>query len=167
MGDSITAAFAACAHCIVEIVEECRGASWSIGGVGDYASSITLPNILKQYNANLTGFSTGSNIAKFPGALRPALRQAPAQAVCATTHSLRFTIVYRQTRWFECGRVRSSCQRLAAAGAEASSGVFGAWGSGATCNSMARRRRIFLIIFESIAHFAAVGFFSILLTPQL
>ncbi len=42
------AAFAACAHCIVEIVEECRGASWSIGGVQDYAASVTLPNIIKQ-----------------------------------------------------------------------------------------------------------------------
>jgi hypothetical protein len=48
MGDSITAAFAACAHCIVEIVEECRGASWSIGGVDDFSSSVTLPNIIKQ-----------------------------------------------------------------------------------------------------------------------
>jgi hypothetical protein len=67
MGDSITAAFAACAHCIVEIVEECRGASWSIGGVGDFSTSVTLPNILKHYNGNLTGFSTGSNIAKLPG----------------------------------------------------------------------------------------------------
>lgn len=67
MGDSITAAFAACAHCIVEVVEECRGVSWSIGGVDDYSSSVTLPNILKQYNPSLTGFSTGSNIAKLPG----------------------------------------------------------------------------------------------------
>ena len=48
MGDSITAAFAACAHCIVEIIEECRGASWSIGGVDDFSSSVTLPNIIKQ-----------------------------------------------------------------------------------------------------------------------
>jgi hypothetical protein len=31
-----TAAFAACAHCIVEIVEECRGASWSIDGAQDF-----------------------------------------------------------------------------------------------------------------------------------
>ena len=75
MGDSITAAFAACAQCIVEIVEECRGASWSIGGVDDFSTSVTLPNILKQYNANLTGFSTGSNIAKLPGTF-PALFSA-------------------------------------------------------------------------------------------
>jgi hypothetical protein len=29
-------------------VEECRGASWSIGGAQDYSASVTLPNIIKQ-----------------------------------------------------------------------------------------------------------------------
>jgi hypothetical protein len=94
MGDSITAAFAACAHCIIEIVEECRGASWSIGGVDDFASSITLPNIIKQYNPNLTGFSTGSNIAKLPGLIDPR---------CFVDFALGYS-VFSRSEFFHAGK---------------------------------------------------------------
>ncbi|XP_061890301.1 phospholipase B1, membrane-associated-like isoform X2 [Entelurus aequoreus] len=36
-----------------------RGLSWSIGGDGNLTTVTTLPNILKQFNPNLTGFSVG------------------------------------------------------------------------------------------------------------
>jgi len=34
------------------------GISWSIGGDYHYSKILTLPNILRQYNAKLKGFST-------------------------------------------------------------------------------------------------------------
>ncbi len=57
MGDSITAAFGAKSRNILEIFCEFRGISWSIGGDKTLADVVTLPNILKEYNANVDGFS--------------------------------------------------------------------------------------------------------------
>ncbi|KAB0361845.1 hypothetical protein FD754_006001, partial [Muntiacus muntjak] len=37
-----------------------RGLSWSIGGDGDLGTHTTLPNILKKFNPNILGFSTGT-----------------------------------------------------------------------------------------------------------
>jgi len=65
MGDSITAGFGMVASCILTIFRESVGTSWSIGG--DYSSNelITIPNILKNYNPNLKGYSTGSRLYGF------------------------------------------------------------------------------------------------------
>ncbi|KAM8945381.1 phospholipase B1, membrane-associated [Pelodytes ibericus] len=59
LGDSLTAAFGAKATILTELAREWRGVSWSIGGDGDLETYTTLPNILKKFNPNLKGFSTG------------------------------------------------------------------------------------------------------------
>jgi len=65
IGDSITAGFGMLASCIITVFRESVGTSWSIGG--DYTSDelITIPNILKNYNPNLKGYSTGSRLYGF------------------------------------------------------------------------------------------------------
>lgn len=60
LGDSVTAGFGARATSLIDLVIEARGASWSIGGDADVS---TLPNFLKVYNAELSGFSTGNGAA--------------------------------------------------------------------------------------------------------
>jgi phospholipase B1 len=60
MGDSLTAANGAKAITIIALLVEYRGVSWSIGGDSNLASVVTLPNILRKYNANLYGHSTGT-----------------------------------------------------------------------------------------------------------
>ncbi|RNA24384.1 phospholipase membrane-associated-like [Brachionus plicatilis] len=61
VGDSLTAANGAKASTILGLIEECRGVSWSMGGERpDLSESITLPNIIKKFNPNLYGASTGS-----------------------------------------------------------------------------------------------------------
>jgi len=65
VGDSITAGFGALASTIFGIFTEYRGVSWSIGGDTDkrdpYGQTIeTLPNIIRRYNPNVEGFSTGT-----------------------------------------------------------------------------------------------------------
>lgn len=62
LGDSITAAMGSGAKDVLGLMYEYRGRSWSIGGDGQLETVVTLPNILKKFNPNLTGFSTGSNI---------------------------------------------------------------------------------------------------------
>jgi len=68
MGDSITAGFGEVASCILTVFRESVGTSWSIGG--DYSTDqlITIPNILKHYNPNLKGYSTGWRIYSFSSA---------------------------------------------------------------------------------------------------
>ncbi|KAK2528723.1 Plb1 [Columba livia] len=58
LGDSLTAAVGAKA---TDPPTEWRGFSWSIGGDETLETQATLPNILKKFNANLFGFSTGSS----------------------------------------------------------------------------------------------------------
>jgi len=61
IGDSLTAANGAKAGTILGLIEECRGVSWSMGSEkSDVSQSITLPNILRKFNPNLYGASTGS-----------------------------------------------------------------------------------------------------------
>ncbi|CAF0857328.1 unnamed protein product [Adineta ricciae] len=60
MGDSLTAANGAKAHSIVAVIVEYRGVSWSIGGDDDLKSVVTLPNILRQFNSKLDGYSRGT-----------------------------------------------------------------------------------------------------------
>ena len=63
LGDSLTAAFGAKAQNVLGLLTESRGVSWTIGG--DEDASATLPNILKLYNQNLEGYSTGKNFFLF------------------------------------------------------------------------------------------------------
>lgn len=61
VGDSITAANGVGANKdnILLVINEYRGLSWSIGGDENLTSVTTLPNILKEFNPNVTGFSEG------------------------------------------------------------------------------------------------------------
>jgi len=60
LGDSITAAFGAKAKNIFGIYTEYRGVSWSIGGDESIDSVLSLPNIMRQYNPALVGWSIGN-----------------------------------------------------------------------------------------------------------
>lgn len=57
LGDSLTAASGASSVRVTDLVIENRGLSWSIGGQWSFKNSSTLPNILKEYNPNLLGYS--------------------------------------------------------------------------------------------------------------
>ena len=57
IGDSLTAGNGAFATNTLQVLLEGRGVSWSIGGEGSWRSYLTLPNILKEYNPNLYGYS--------------------------------------------------------------------------------------------------------------
>ncbi|XP_078485369.1 phospholipase B1, membrane-associated-like [Ciona intestinalis] len=62
MGDSITAGNAAEATHMIGILREFRGLSWSAGGDDTMETSITLPNILKKFNPQVKGYSTGTDV---------------------------------------------------------------------------------------------------------
>lgn len=57
VGDSLTSATAANSMGLWEVLVENRGLSWCIGGQGDWRSHLTLPNIIKEFNPNLFGYS--------------------------------------------------------------------------------------------------------------
>ncbi|KAJ1522721.1 hypothetical protein ONE63_001881 [Megalurothrips usitatus] len=59
MGDSLVAGNGALEEFALGTLIEYRGVSWCAGGQGDWRHFLTLPNILKQFNPNLRGYSTG------------------------------------------------------------------------------------------------------------
>ncbi|XP_040055625.2 phospholipase B1, membrane-associated isoform X1 [Gasterosteus aculeatus] len=59
VGDSLTAGFGAKANNLLQLRTEDKGVSWSIGGDKTLETVTTLPNILKKFNPNIKGFSTG------------------------------------------------------------------------------------------------------------
>ncbi|XP_030299017.1 phospholipase B1, membrane-associated isoform X2 [Sparus aurata] len=79
VGDSLTAANGVGAKNdnLLLVINEYRGLSWSIGGDKNINNVTTLPNILREFNANLTGFSEGICKADSPQAF---LNQAVAGA---------------------------------------------------------------------------------------
>ncbi|XP_018599077.2 phospholipase B1, membrane-associated-like [Scleropages formosus] len=62
VGDSLTAANGAgsAPNDLLDVLKQYRGLSWSIGGDENLTSVTTLPNILRQFNPSLTGFSEGT-----------------------------------------------------------------------------------------------------------
>nr|XP_042101867.1 phospholipase B1, membrane-associated isoform X2 [Ovis aries] len=60
LGDSLTTAVGARPSNSSDLPTSWRGLSWSIGGDGDLGTHTTLPNILKKFNPNILGFSTGT-----------------------------------------------------------------------------------------------------------
>jgi len=61
LGDSITAGFGAKGTNILNMFTEYRGVSWSIGGDASISGNVlTLANLIKLYNPNVRGFSTGT-----------------------------------------------------------------------------------------------------------
>lgn len=57
VGDSLTSATAANSVGLWEVLVENRGLSWCIGGQGNWRTHLTLPNILKEFNPKLFGYS--------------------------------------------------------------------------------------------------------------
>ncbi|KAH0622627.1 hypothetical protein JD844_025094, partial [Phrynosoma platyrhinos] len=61
LGDSLTSAIGVKATGLNDLQTTWRGLSWSSGSDGNLETHTTLPNILKKFNPNLTGFSTGTH----------------------------------------------------------------------------------------------------------
>ncbi|GLV41282.1 uncharacterized protein CBL_04806 [Carabus blaptoides fortunei] len=57
MGDSLTAGYGLVATEVLQVFMENRGLAWSIGGQDTWRKYLTLPNILKEFNPNLIGYS--------------------------------------------------------------------------------------------------------------
>ncbi|XP_053191108.1 phospholipase B1, membrane-associated [Scomber japonicus] len=81
VGDSLTAAngVGAKADNLLLVINEYRGLSWSIGGDENITTVTTLPNILREFNPSVTGFSTGIGKEDTSQAF---LNQAAAGAKC-------------------------------------------------------------------------------------
>ncbi|XP_063350723.1 phospholipase B1, membrane-associated [Pelmatolapia mariae] len=79
VGDSLTAGngIASRPSDILDVLRQYRGLSWSIGGDENLTSVTTLPNILKYFSQNLTGYSVGTGQQDTPQAF---LNQAVAGA---------------------------------------------------------------------------------------
>ncbi|CAG5928337.1 unnamed protein product [Menidia menidia] len=79
VGDSLTAGngIAARPNNILDVLKQDRGLSWSIGGDENLTTITTLPNILKHFNPNVTGFSVDTGKQDTPQAF---LNQAVAGA---------------------------------------------------------------------------------------
>jgi len=69
MGDSLTAANGADANGPIRVMYEYRGFSWSVGGYRSLERGVTtLPNILKNFNSKLVGYSTKTGNVDSSGA---------------------------------------------------------------------------------------------------
>jgi phospholipase B1 len=68
MGDSLTAANGAKATNIFGLLTQNRGVAWSIGGDANLDSVITLPNIMRKFNSQIVGPSTGNGDETKPNA---------------------------------------------------------------------------------------------------
>jgi len=66
LGDSITAANGADAEYLPGVIKTYRGVSWSVGGDGNIDNTMTLTNILRKFNPDIKGFSTGAGITGVP-----------------------------------------------------------------------------------------------------
>jgi len=66
VGDSISAGVGATATNILEVFNEDRGVSFVTGGDGSWYDTLTLANIIKQFNPNLKGMSFGKTRAFIP-----------------------------------------------------------------------------------------------------
>ncbi|XP_008283252.1 phospholipase B1, membrane-associated-like [Stegastes partitus] len=77
VGDSLTAGngIASSQNNILDVLRQYRGLSWSIGGEENLTTVTTLPNILKYFNPDLTGYSLGTGSPHTPQAF---LNQAVA-----------------------------------------------------------------------------------------
>ena len=64
LGDSLSAALEADALTLLEVTQEWRGLSWSAGGQDTFDTVHTMPNIIKKFNPNVKGFSTGKCTAQ-------------------------------------------------------------------------------------------------------
>ncbi|XP_005177659.3 phospholipase B1, membrane-associated [Musca domestica] len=64
MGDSLTAGNGVIATNLMQVIHENRGVVWSIGGQGNWRQYLTIPNLLKEYNPNLYGYSLKDGLGR-------------------------------------------------------------------------------------------------------
>ncbi|XP_019404135.1 PREDICTED: phospholipase B1, membrane-associated [Crocodylus porosus] len=91
LGDSLTAGngIASGPNNLSDVDTEYRGLSWSIGGDASLESVTTLPNIFREFNVNLTGYSTGIGNASEPNAfLNQAIPGAEAKELPSQARTL-------------------------------------------------------------------------------
>lgn len=58
MGDSLTAGNGALATNMLQLIIENKGVSGTIGGQSTWRKYLTLPNMIKEFNPNLYGYSS-------------------------------------------------------------------------------------------------------------
>lgn len=91
LGDSVTAGFGINGNCYEE-----RGKSFSIGGD---KGALTFPNILKFYNPDLKGMSSGEHRVEFKGgAYNPKIDRLNGAQSSATVYDLHFQLEYLLNR---------------------------------------------------------------------
>ncbi|XP_068199290.1 phospholipase B1, membrane-associated-like [Antennarius striatus] len=97
IGDSLTAGngIASSPSNILDVLRQYRGLSWSIGGDENLTTVTTLPNILKHFNHNVTGFSVGMGKQNTPQSF---LNQAVAGAKSKDLSSQVRTLVERMKK---------------------------------------------------------------------
>ncbi len=61
IGDSLTAGTGALATNVFQVFTEYRGVSFCAGGDGNWTQYLTVPNIIKEFNPNLYGYSVGQH----------------------------------------------------------------------------------------------------------
>ncbi|XP_054872132.1 phospholipase B1, membrane-associated-like isoform X2 [Amphiprion ocellaris] len=91
VGDSLTAGngIASSQNNILDVLRQYRGLSWSIGGDENLTTVTTLPNILKYFNPNVTGYSVGTGSHLTPEAfLNQAVAGAKSREVPAQVQAL-------------------------------------------------------------------------------
>ncbi|XP_064014424.1 phospholipase B1, membrane-associated [Pogoniulus pusillus] len=89
LGDSLTAGTAMASDNLLDLNIEYRGLSWSIGGDASLENVTTLPNILREFNAMLVGYSTGIGSVNDSNAfLNQAVPGAQAEHLSAQARNL-------------------------------------------------------------------------------
>ncbi|XP_061843241.2 phospholipase B1, membrane-associated-like [Nerophis lumbriciformis] len=91
IGDSLTAGngIGSSQTNIVDVLTQYRGLSWSIGGDGNLTTVTTLPNILKHFNPNVTGYSVGKGKEHTPQAFfNQAVQGAKSKDLLKQAHAL-------------------------------------------------------------------------------
>ncbi|KAM8809835.1 phospholipase B1, membrane-associated [Eudromia elegans] len=68
LGDSLTAGTGIASDDLTDLNTQYRGLSWSIGGDASLKDVTTLPNLFREFNAKIVGYSTGTGHANESGA---------------------------------------------------------------------------------------------------
>ncbi|XP_072188552.1 phospholipase B1, membrane-associated [Excalfactoria chinensis] len=89
LGDSLTAGTGIASYSLMDLATQFRGLSWSIGGDDSLENVTTLPNIFREFNAKIEGYSTGTGSENDPNAfLNQAVPGAEAEHLPAQARAL-------------------------------------------------------------------------------
>ncbi|NXK84726.1 PLB1 Phospholipase, partial [Amazona guildingii] len=89
LGDSLTAGTGIASDSLLDLDTEYRGLSWSIGGDASLENVTTLPNIFREFNVTIVGYSTGTGSANESNAfLNQAVPGAQAEHLPAQARNL-------------------------------------------------------------------------------